>query len=413
MGSPPDGAAALRRRVEAEWRDNIAPFWATHAPDETYGGFRGRISNDLRVDERADKGAVLNARILWTFSRAFAVSGDRAHRALAERAYEYLTGHFADREHGGVYWSVDYRGRPADARKRSYAQAFALYALAEFSSAAGDRDALGRAFDVFDLLESRCRDPLHDGYFETFERDWSLSGDQRLSEVDRDEKKSMNAHLHVLEAYAALARVSGDGRVRERLRALVEIFLRRVLDAGATRQRMFFDEAWAPRSEVVSFGHDVEASWLLCEAAEVLGDDEVLARVRRAALALARSVYEAGLDPRGGLYYEAIGGRVVDDEKHWWAQAEAVVGFVNAWQLGGGGHFLSAAARVWEFVDRHLVDREHGEWFWKTSRSGAPAADMPKVSEWKCPYHNGRMCFEVSRRLRGAGEGAGDGSRGG
>jgi mannobiose 2-epimerase len=401
MGVAPEELAAFGRRVDAEWRDNIAPFWATHGPDERYGGFRGWISNDLRVDEEADKGVILNARILWTFSRAFRATGDRDHRALAERAYEYLTGHFIDRELGGVYWTVDHRGRPADTKKRSYAQAFALYALAEFSSATGDREALAHAVDVFEMLEARCRDRVHDGYFETFERDWSLAADQRLSEVDRDDKKSMNAHLHVLEAYATLARASGEPRVRERLRALIEIVLGRVLDESATRQRMFFDEAWAPQSEVVSLGHDVEASWLLYEAAEALGDEAVLGRARAASLSLAGSVLDAGLDAEGGLFYEALDGRIVDDEKHWWAQAEAVVGFVNAWQLGGDERFLEAALRVWAFVDRHLVDREHGEWFWKSSRRGAPSPDMPKVSQWKCPYHNGRMCFEVVRRLAG------------
>jgi mannobiose 2-epimerase len=393
----------LAARTESEWRENIAPFWLAHAPDELRGGFRGLVTNDLRADERADKGVILNSRILWTFSRAHALYREPSFLATAERAYRYLTRHFLDREHGGVYWTVDCEGRPSDTKKRPYAQAFALYGLAQFHLATGERAALDEALGLFELLESRARDREHDGYFETFERDWALAADQRLSEVDQDEKKSMNTHLHVLEAYAALARATRDSRVRGRLRTLVEIFLTRVVHPTDSYLVMFFDETWGCQSSHRSFGHDIEASWLLCEAAEVLGDDGLSARVRGISLKLAQSVYERGLDDGGfGLLYEADAGGVTDADKHWWAQAEAVVGFVNAHQLGGGDHFLRAAASVWEFVDRHIVDRENGEWFWKTSRAGVPSDDLPKLSQWKCPYHNGRMCFEVGRRL-GAG----------
>ncbi len=394
---------SLAERTESEWRENIAPFWLAHAPDVKRGGFRGLVRDDLSADERADKGVILNSRILWTFSRAHALYREPSFLTMAERAYRYLTRHFLDREHGGVFWTVDCEGRPSDTKKRPYAQAFALYGLAQFYMATGERAALDEALGLFDLLESRARDRAHDGYFETFERDWALAADQRLSEVDQDEKKSMNTHLHVLEAYATLARACDDERVRERLRILVEIFLTRVVHPTGSYLTMFFDETWAPQSAHRSFGHDIEASWLLCEAAEVLGDDELSARVRDVSLKMAQSVYERGLDDDGfGLLYEADAGGVTDADKHWWAQAEAVVGFVNAYQLGGGDHFLKAAANVWEFIDRHVVDRENGEWFWKTSRAGVPANDLPKLSQWKCPYHNGRMCFEVGLRL-GAG----------
>lgn len=391
--------AKFRGRVEGEWRGRIAPFWLEHAPDERHGGFRGLITNDLRVEERAEKGAVLNARILWTFSRAFHLYGEPAFRRMAERAHAYLAAYFTDRVHSGVYWTVNHEGRPADTKKRTYAQAFALYGLTEFHAATGDAASLDAAFRIFRLLETRCRDRECDGYYETFERDWAVAADQRLSEVDADELKSMNTHLHVLEAYAALAQVTGDAEVRARLSALVEIFLDRIVHPAGTHLRMFFDEAWACRSTRRSFGHDIEASWLLCEAAKVLGDAEAQARVSDAALRLARSVRDAGLDADGGLLYEADEGHVTDADKHWWPQAEAVVGFLNAYQLGGGSDFLRAAERVWGFVERCLLDREHGEWFWKTSRGGRPARELPKVSLWKCPYHNGRMCFEATRRL--------------
>ncbi|HYG79722.1 MAG TPA: AGE family epimerase/isomerase [Pyrinomonadaceae bacterium] len=414
MRASAEKTAGLRRRIEGEWRDNIAPFWVRHAPDEKHGGFRGLISDDLRADEQADKGVILNSRILWTFSRAYGLHSYASSLALAARAYLYLTRNFLDREHGGVFWTLDYTGRPADTKKRPYAQAFALYALTEFYLATGERAALDEAVGLFDLLEARCRDREYDGYFETFERDWSLAVDQRLSEVDQDEKKSMNTHLHVLEAYSALAHASRDERVRERLSALVHLFLTRIVHPRDSYLMMFFDETWACKSARRSFGHDIEASWLLCEAAEVLGDRGLAARVREVALKMAQSVYEHGLDAGGrGLLYEADAQQgVTDADKHWWAQAEAVVGFVNAYQLSGGDHFLEAAARVWEFIDGHVVDRERGEWFWKTSREGVPSRGLPKLSQWKCPYHNGRMCFEISRRLASGAEKSVHGSHG-
>ena len=389
----------FRTQIESEWRENIAPFWSRYAPDEGHGGFRGWITNDLQVDEQAEKGIILNARILWTFSRAYRLYHDDASEDLAKRAYEYLAEHFVDPQAGGVYWTVDYSGKPADKKKRVYAQAFALYGLTEFFAATGFRAALDLAFELFYLLESYCRDREYDGYFETFERDWTLAGDQRLSEVDQDDKKSMNAHLHVLEAYAALAEATGNAQVKERLRAVIEIFLTRIIHARGSHLQMFFDEKWQSKSDHVSFGHDIEASWLLCEAAAVLEDADLSTRVKTAALKLAQAVYEKALDVDGSVLYEADTSGIIDDDKHWWTQTEAVVGFVNAYQLSGQEGFLNAALRVWQFINRHIVDKEHGEWFWKTSKAGVPSLDMPKLSQWKCPYHNGRMCFEISRRL--------------
>jgi mannobiose 2-epimerase len=402
----------FRRQVEAEWCDNIVPFWLKYAPDEKHGGFRGLVTNDLRVDERAEKGVILNTRILWTFSRAYGLYQDSSFRRIAERAYAYLTQHFIDHQDGGVFWTVDYQGLPLDRRKRVYAQSFALYALTEFYSATDEQEALAQAFEIFNVLEDCCRDNEHDGYFETFEDDWTLARDQRLSEVDQDEKKSMNTHLHLMEAYATLLRASNDAQVKERLRAVINIFLEHIIHPRGFYLQMFFDETWACKSGRRSFGHDIEASWLLCEAAEVLGDVEMLKKVRAVALKMAQSVYDNGLDADGSLLYEADTSGITDDDKHWWTEAEAVVGFVNAYELSGGTHFLKAAARVWEFINRHIIDKEKGEWFWKTSRAGVPSLTMPKLSQWKCPYHNGRMCFEISRRLNGSKEVAQHGSHG-
>ena len=389
----------LKTRVLTELRSNILPFWLKYAIDHEFGGFRGQITNDLVVDPKADKGLILNARILWTFARAYSVYRENVYLATATRAYEYILRHFWDNEFGGMYWMVNYRGQPCDTKKKHvYGQAFTVYALAEYYLATHDGAALKRAIELFEIIEKRSHDPKFGGYFETYERDWSLAKDQRLSQVDLDEKKSMNTHLHMLEAYANLSRGWGDNGLRERVRELIEIFLHHIVNPKKHHFLLFFDEDWTPKSDVISFGHDIEGSWLLCEAAEIFGDSQLLKQVQNEAVRMAQAVYDEAVDRDGGLLYEAKHGRIIDCDKHWWPQAEAVVGFLNAYQISGQEHFRTAAQQSWEFIEKHIVDHQHGEWFWKVSREGVPSNDKYKVDAWKCPYHNSRMCFEVMNR---------------
>ncbi|MCZ8517886.1 MULTISPECIES: AGE family epimerase/isomerase [Paenibacillus] len=387
-------------QVEKEVKDNILGFWLKYTVDSKNGGFLGEIRSDLTLVEDAEKALVLNTRILWTFSSAYRIFGDAAYLEAAHRAYAYLTAHFTDREHGGLFWSVDAQGRPAQTKKQVYGQAFAIYAYSEYYRAAAVPEALEKAVELFHLLEKHSFDPVHQGYVEALSRSWEDTDDFSLSGKDLNEKKSMNTHLHVMEAYTNLYRVNPTEELGRQLKGLIEVTLKHIVDESSAHFLLFFDEAWNSKSDHVSYGHDIEGSWLLVEAAEVLGDPALLEQVKITALRMAEATYREGIDEDGGLWNEADGkGNLLDADKDWWPQAESVVGFFNAYQLTGEEKYLSAALASWTFIENHLIDREHGEWYWGVTRDREPITAQSKVSAWKCPYHNGRACFEIIERL--------------
>ncbi|OUJ70396.1 AGE family epimerase/isomerase [Hymenobacter crusticola] len=377
---------------------NILTYWATYVPDPEHGGFYGQLNNDSQPNPLAPKGAVLNARILWTFAAAYNHEPRADYLALAQRAYQYFVTHFLDAEFGGVYWSVDYKGQPLDCKKQVYALAFSIYGLAEYYQASGDADALKHAQALYHTIEAHSFDAERGGYFEAHARDWQPLADLRLSAKDANEKKSMNTHLHVLEAYTTLYRVWPNAGLRQQLKALLVNFTDHIIDADTSHLHLFFDENWRPKPDAISVGHDVEAAWLLLEAAEVLQEPELIKQFRQLAVQLAAGATE-GLAPDGSLLYEReFDGHWVAD-RHWWVQAEAVVGFYNAYQISGQMKFLAYSEGAWRFIQQHLIDRERGEWFWgiRADYSIMPGED--KVGIWKCPYHNSRTCLEMLRRL--------------
>jgi mannobiose 2-epimerase len=391
-------------RIREELVGNILPFWMRHAVDRENGGFYGTIDCDLNIEKEAPRASVINARILWTFSAASRLIGGE-YRETADHAYDYMTSAFWDRTYGGLFWTLDFRGNPVSTRKQLYAQAFGIYALAEYFRATGDAASLDFARRLFWTMEDYSYDPAFKGYLEARDRDWHALEDMRLSGKDLNSPKSMNTHLHLLEAYTNLLRVWREPALEAKHAELLELTMDRIVDAATGHFKLFFDERWNSLSDHVSFGHDIEGSWLLVQAAEVLGDTGLIERARKLAVTMAAAVYEQGLDRDGSLFYEAdASGALIDSKKHWWAQAEAVVGFYNAFQISGDERFRAAARRAWDYIEAKVVDKVHGEWHAKLTPEGVPLtatedSDACLVGPWKCPYHNARVCYEMIERL--------------
>lgn len=390
--------ALWSEQIEHEAKEQILAYWIKYTVDETNGGFYGELLEDNTVVEEADRSLVLNARILWTFSSAYRIWKEPVYKQTADRAYAYLTGTFTDRQHGGFYWMVNAKGEPVQKKKQTYGQAFAVYAFSEYYRATGDEQALEQAIGLFELMERYAYDAVSQGYFEAFGEAWLPLQDFSLSHHGVQAQKTMNTQLHVMEAYTNLYRVWPDKRLAEKLGGLIALTANRIVTADRTRFALFFDNEWKALSSHISFGHDIEGSWLLTEAAEVLGDGKLLEEIKPLAIAMADAVLAHGTDRDGGLWNESDGSRLIDRNKDWWPQAEAVVGFYNAYQLSGEKRFLEASRRAWQFIRRFLSDERYGEWYWSVTEDGR-LLNGSKVNPWKCPYHNGRACFEMTERL--------------
>ena len=393
-----DAIMKMKDGMLRELTGNILPFWMEKMEDRIHGGFLGRISGKGETDSGASKGAILNARILWTFSAAYRILRKPEYFATATRAKREIIDRFYDRKYGGVYWSLTPEGKPEDRKKQIYALGFAIYGLSEYCRATGDAEALEYAVKLFHDIESHSFDPVRNGYFEAFAEDWGEIGDMRLSDKDINECKTMNTHLHILEPYTALYRVWKTPELEDRLRNLIRLFTDRIMDGRTGHLRLFFNENWESSHEIISYGHDIEASWLLYEAADVLGDKSLSEDIATVVASVADAAAE-GFFPDAGMIYESDSSTgAIDADRHWWVQAETVVGYFNLWQITGSETALDKALRCWEFIKRHIIDREGGEWFWSLRSDGAANTEDDKAGFWKCPYHNGRMCMEIIER---------------
>ncbi len=412
----------LRHEVRQVLEDNILSFWLNCMIDHESGGFYGRIDGCGHLHAHADKGAILNARILWAFSAAYRVLRKPEYLDAARRAKDYIMEHFVDHEQGGVYWSLDYKGNPKDTKKQFYAIGFAIYGLSEYARATGDEESLRMACNLFECIEQYAFDKQYNGYIEATTRDWQPIADMRLSDLDANYPKSQNSHLHIIEPYTNLLRalraqsrpvpsaqsrpvpsaqsrpVPCDivARLESSLRNLITIFTDHILNPATHHLDLFFENDWTRGAgHLESYGHDIECSWLLHEAALVLGDKEILDKVEPIVQMVARAS-EKGLNADGSMNHEAnLDSGYVDADRHWWVQAEAVVGFLNIWQYFADEAALQKALRCWQYIKDQLIDWNHGEWLWSRHADGMPNLADDKAGFWKCPYHNSRMCLEI------------------
>ena len=408
-------------------QNNILRFWLDKMQDHEHGGFYGRIDGTGILHPEAEKGAILNARILWSFSAAYRVLGNQEYLEAATRAKDYIIEHFIDPEYGGVYWSVDYQGNPLDTKKQFYAIGFAIYGLTEYARATDDREALDYALQLFDCIEEHAFDSEHNGYIEAMTRDWKPIADMRLSELDANFPKSQNTHLHIIEPYTNLLRCLKELQAKEScdyvpaigsvlpvgisvpietilcvegaLRNLIDIFTDKILNPETHHLDLFFEMDWTRGAgHLESYGHDIECSWLMHEAALVLGDQKVLDKVEKVVREVAKAS-EKGLRPDGSMIHEAnLDTGHVDDDLHWWVQAENVVGWYNLYQHFGDEDALKKAVRCWHYIKDNLIDYKNGEWFWSRHPDGSLNTVDDKAGFWKCPYHNSRMCLEIIER---------------
>ncbi len=376
---------------------DLIPFWKGLRDDE-YGGYYGLLSYDLDLDKKAEKGCILNSRILWFFSSAYTLLKEKSLLDEARHAYEFMTRYCIDKNYGGIYWSMTYDGRVLDSTKHTYNQAFAIYALSAYYEASGDKEALDLAQNLFSLIENKCKDDI--GYKEASNEKFEEAENDKLSENGVIASRTMNTLLHVLEAYTELYRVCGDMQVRKALENILTLFADKVYNKELHRQEVFFDNDYKSLIDLHSYGHDIETSWLVDRTVEVIDEDGSLSKkITPITQDLCMKVFETAFDGRS-LAYECERG-VVNETRVWWVQAETVVGFINAYEKSDckDVKYLDAARNVLDFIFEYLVDKRNGsEWFWEVNKDGTPVHGQPIVEPWKCPYHNGRMCIEIIKR---------------
>lgn len=399
MGSTEKQLLLLYSELESELHDQILPFWKEKMVDFSTGGFYGRALYDETIVSEAPRGSVLNARILWTFSAAYNATGREEYLEFARYAYEYFVAHFVDKEHGGIFWSLHANGTVCNDRKQIYAQAFTIYALSEYYKASEVSESLLLAIDLYTLVEKYAADNKHNGYVEALSAAWQELEDQRLSEKDANEPKSMNTHLHLLEAYTNLFLVWKDKELKIRLQNLLQLHLDKILNTRTGHFRLFFDMEWNVKSAHYSYGHDIEGAWLMRRAAMVLDNQVLINAVNLKVLFMARVILAEGISGNdGSLLNEGSNGVVTDTHRHWWPQAEAIIGFCDAWDIGRDAAFIEAAVDTWNFVKSYLR-HPSGEWWWLVDETYQPDKSQDLAGEWKCPYHNSRLCIELLKRV--------------
>ena len=385
--------STIRDEIAAELTGRIIPFWRGLRDDEC-GGYAGTVGFDLKRYPEADRGCIQNSRILWFFSEAYRTLGDAELLDEADHAFAMLR-RMTDERRGGVYWSVHRDGTPADTVKHTYCHAFAVYGLSAYRAASGSEEALERAKALYRIMETRCRD--EGGYLEAFTADWQPESNEKLSENGVMATRTMNTLLHVMEGYTGLYTVWPDPELRDRLVEIMDIFEKKVYNRKLRRQEVFFDHEYRTLIDLHSYGHDIETSWLAEKTLDAINDPALTARIRPLLLEMADHTYHAAFTDHG-FANECERGKV-SQIRIWWVQAEAFMGFLNAWEKTGEARYKDAVLTQWKYIRAYVDDpRPNSEWFWYVNEDGTPSTDKPIVEPWKCPYHNGRMCMEILAR---------------
>ena len=374
--------------------ESLTGWWCDHGYDSENSRFYAEVSIENIPNINAPYVIIQRTRLLWYFSVLSQQKRFDQYRSYADLLYKELINNFYDKSRGGFYWEVDASFNLSNDRKQIYAQAFAIYALCEYHSLSGNSKALNIALETFDLIETHAWDQDMSGYIEALDSDWKMLTDFRLSSKDMNEPKSMNTHLHLLEAYTTLSRVSKISKVTASLERLLKLYATQFFNSDTGHFELFFDMDWNLKSSIVSYGHDIESAWLMQEAAEVSGDSELIKTAERLSIRIADVTMETGIAAVGGLKNEIEDGRL-DTTHDWWPQAEAVVGFLFAYNLTGNIKYENIAVRIFQFIHDYVIDAAGGEWYWKISEALKPVQNMSKSSAWKAPYHNGRMYFEL------------------
>jgi len=379
----------------------IANWWTDHSLDSKDGGFYGEIDFEGSIVAKANKGIILNTRIFWFFSQAAKEYDDKGYAQIAKRAYRYLIEHFDDKQHGGVVWELDHAGNCTNGKKQTYAQCFAIYGLSAYFQLTQDQQAIDKALKYFELVEKHAIDQTYGGYLEAFSQDWQPLDDVRLSEKDLNSPKSMNTHIHILEAYTGLYRATKDTRVGMALSNLISLICEEILDINTHHLKLFLDMEWNDLSRSYSYGHDIECSWLLWDALIALDSSSHTKKYRPTVLAMAQVCLEQSIGDLGQVCdHFTFADKQKHQESFWWVQAEALVGFLNAYQLTGNYDYVLACEKIWKFTQEQHIDSKNGEWHWIANREHKFSPPQYKAGFWKGPYHNGRAMMEAAELLR-------------
>jgi len=387
--------AAYQHDLQREL-NHILDWWSAYIFDSENGGLYGSIDNQNKPRPGAPQSLTLCSQLLWTFSAAAPVLDDGSRLVPAKRCFHYLRDHFLDQEQGGAYWCITPGCEPLNTRKQVYGLASAIYGLSEYARASVSDEPLEEAVKLFRWVEKHHYDAIRGGYLEACARDGSPLTDVRLSAKDRNDPKTAASHLRLLQAYSNLYSNWPDAQLAAPLRHLVLLFFDHIINPLSGHLTLHFDTGWAPQSDTISYGHDIEAAWTLLEAAHTLGDGLLTDRCRENLVVMATAAARGLDDTDGGLWYE---NRI--PEKHWWAQAEGMAGFFHAWRISGEAHFLEKSLGCWNFVQKQLLDRKKGEWFWGVDAARHMLAGKEKAGMGKGPLHQARACVEGILHMQG------------